>query len=135
MSNPTWPVYTFQVNLPVLQRYSWAQPNRSSLDGNETSSEVANQPMTHTTWLTNLFPGCNFIAEGNGFTFTAYGMQAVYLRSVYCSNPPNPLADALILLTPGASTPQTGLVPSPSPNPMQQGIVRNPTQQGKPTIR
>ena len=95
MSNPTWPVYTFQVNLPTLQRYSWSLPNRTQLAGNETVNEEDALPATRSTWLTNLFPGVQNIAEGNGFTFTAYGMQAVYLKKLYCSEPPNPLVDVL----------------------------------------
>lgn len=99
MSNPTWPVYTFQVNLPTLQRYGWSLPNRTSLAGNETVSEADNQIMTRSTWLTNLFPGVGNIAEKDGFQFTAYGMQAVYLKKLYCSETPNPLVDVLTLIS------------------------------------
>ena len=98
-SKPTWPVYTFRVNLPTLQRYGWSLPNRTSLDGNETVTEADNQVMTRSTWLTNLFPGVENIAEHDGIEFTAYGMQAVYLKKTYCSDPANPLVDMLTLVS------------------------------------
>lgn len=94
MSNPTWPVYTFRLNLETLQRYSWSLPNRTSLAGNETVSEADIMKTTRSTWLTNLFPGCQFIAEKDGFTFTAYGMQAVYLKRLYATGTP----DAILFL-------------------------------------
>ena len=98
MTNPS-PTYTFKVNLPVLKRYSWSLPNRTYLLGNETTTEADNQKATHTSWLTNLFPGCNIIAEHDGFVVTAYGYQAVYLKKLYCSNPPDPQADMLTQLS------------------------------------
>lgn len=89
MSNPTWPIYTFRVNLPTLHRYDWSHPNRTTLDGNETVTEEDALPATRSTWLANLAPGCNFIAEGDGFTFTAYGLQAVYLKNLYVKGQPD----------------------------------------------
>ena len=97
-SQPTWPVYTFQVNLPTLSRYTSVLPNRTTLDGNESVSEADNQVLARSTWLTNLFPGVSNIAERDSTQFTAYGMQAVYLKKTYCSTPPNPLVDLLTLI-------------------------------------
>jgi hypothetical protein len=96
MANPTWPVYTFQVNLRALQRYSWSLPYRTSLAGNETTTEADAIPSTMTTWLANLFPGCQFIAESNAFEFTAYGRQAVYLKDLYVTGSPD---DVLVLVS------------------------------------
>ena len=130
-NNQLWPAYTFQVNLPTLHQYHSSLPNRTWLDGNETVSEADNQIMCRSTWLTNLFPGCQMIAEKDGVQFTAYGMQAVYLRNLYCSNPPNPLKDILTLVSTGTSTPQMGgVVPSPKPEPMAQGqpTIRSPAR-------
>lgn len=83
MSNPTHPVYTFRINLQTLQRYSWSLPNRTTLDGNETVSEADNQKAARSTWLCNLAPGCNFIVNEHDGTFTAYGQQAHYLKTLY----------------------------------------------------
>lgn len=110
MSNPQWPIYTFKVNLPTLQRYSSSLPNRTTLDGNETVTEEDALRATRTTWLASMFPGCNFVAQHkptseDGFLFTAYGKQAVYMKSLYCSTPPNPLVDVLLIVpTPNPDT-------------------------------
>jgi len=91
MSNPTWPIYTFRVNLETLRRYDWLQPNRTTLDGNETVSEEDALKATRSTWLTNMFPGVSNIAEHDGVEFTAYGMQAVYLKNTYVKGQPDDL--------------------------------------------
>jgi len=89
MSNPTWPVYTFRVNLQTLQRYGWSLPNRTQLAGNETSSEADNQIMTRSTWIPSLFPGVEHIAHKDSYTFTAYGAKAQYLKNMYVKGQPD----------------------------------------------
>lgn len=89
MSNPTWPVYTFRVNLQTLQRYSWSLPNRTQLAGNETVTEADNLKNTRSTWLCSLFPGVEFIARKEGYEFTAYGMKAQYLKDLYVTGSPD----------------------------------------------
>lgn len=101
-----WPTYTFQVNLPTLRSVDWPQPSRSTLEGNETVSEVSNLPNTRTTWLPGLNNGVDNIAQTipssgtqNGAIIIASGLKAVYLKKTYCSIPPNPLMDVLTLLS------------------------------------
>lgn len=103
-SLPFTPVYTFQVNLPVLQQYSWLQPAQTTLDGNEVTSEFANLRATHSSWISSKFPGVNIVAEHDGFQFTMKGTQAVYFYRTYISNPPNPLSDMLTFVS-GSTTP------------------------------
>jgi hypothetical protein len=38
---------------------------------------------TRSTWLASLFPGVEFIAEKEGYVFTAYGQKAQYLKDTY----------------------------------------------------
>ncbi len=91
MSNPTHPVYTFEVNLQVLQRYSWSLPYRTTTTGNETTSEADNIPNTFSTWLCSLFPGCEHIAHKDGYQFTMYGSKAQYLKDLYVKGQPDDL--------------------------------------------
>lgn len=99
MSNPTWPVYTFRVNLETLNRYSWSQPYyNTQIVGNETEPEGDNFKYTRSAWLASLLPGYEFIADKEGVTFTAYGEKATYLKKTYVSVPPSP-NDTLILVS------------------------------------
>jgi hypothetical protein len=91
MSNPTWPVYTFSVNLKVLQQYSWSLPYRTTLSGNETVTESSNMNKTFSTWLCSLFPGVEHIAQKDGYQFTAYGKKAQYLKDLYVKGQPDDL--------------------------------------------
>ena len=88
MSNPTHPIYTFRINLQTLQNTSWLQPY--------TSGEGTNMKNTRSTWLCNYFPGSQFIANKDAFEFTAYGLQAQYLKDLYCHNLPD---DVLTLVS------------------------------------
>ena len=111
-----FPTHTFQINLPTLQRYSWSLPNRTTLDGNETVTEESNLPNTRSTWIPGLIPGGagniaqmivgnnssvppGSVTPQNGATFTVSGAKAIYLKKTYCSTPPNPLTDMLILVS------------------------------------
>lgn len=94
MSNPTHPVYTFRVNLQTLNRYSWSHPYRATLAGNETSTEATNQVAARSTWLASMFPGAENIQQKDGYTFTAYGQKAQYLKDLYVTGSPE---DLLIL--------------------------------------
>lgn len=80
MSNPTWPVYTFRVNLNTLNSTSTLFPY--------TQSEAAQFKYTRSTWLATMFPGA-MIADKEGDTFTAYGLQAQYLKNLYVTGSPN----------------------------------------------
>ena len=91
-----WPTYTFRVNLPVLHRYDWSHPNRTSLSGNETVTEEDNLPSTHSTWVPSMFTGVDNIAHKHGDTFTVSGLKAVYLKKTYCTGTPE---DILVLVS------------------------------------
>jgi len=104
MSNPTWPVYTFKLNLASPQLKSWSLPYMTQPDGNETEAESVNIPKTFTSWIPSILPGPNIaqIIGGapnsghNGYMFTAYGEQATYLKKTYANGSPD---DLLILLS------------------------------------
>jgi hypothetical protein len=97
MSNPTWPIITFKLNLVAAQRQGWLLPDNTQPDGNETTSEASNIPLTFTSWIPTLLPGLNIAeltgyapasnpASGyNGYQFTAYGQQATYLKKTYAN--------------------------------------------------
>jgi hypothetical protein len=83
MSEPTWPVITFKLNLASAQRLGWSLPNNTQPLGNETVSEASNIPNTFSSWI----PGYQLanIAQLNGYTFTAYGEKAQYLKNTYAN--------------------------------------------------
>lgn len=93
-SQPSWPVYTFEVNLETLQRYDSVQPVATQLQGNETVVEADNLKYTRSTWLASKFPGFEFIAKKHGVQFTAYGVKAQYLKDTYVTG----LPDAILKL-------------------------------------
>lgn len=95
-SQPTWPIHTFRVNLETLNRYSWSLPYNTQLEGNETVTEADNMKYTRSAWLATLFPGFEFIADKHGYTFTAYGQKATYLKNTYITGSPD---DVLILVS------------------------------------
>lgn len=101
--NPTWPVYTFALNLASPQLQSWSLPYMTQPDGNETQAESVNIPKTFTSWIPGILPGPN-IAQllgvpglpiqtngHNGWQFTAYGKQATYLKKTYANGSPDDL--------------------------------------------
>lgn len=90
MSNPTWPVYTFQLNLTDPRRFSWSLPNNTQPEGNETASEASNIPTTFSSWIATILPGLD-INHKNGYQFTAYGKQATYLKNTYANGSPDDL--------------------------------------------
>lgn len=81
MSNPTWPVYTFKVNLKELDRYSTSQPC--------TRPDGENLKYARSSFLASLFPGFEIIADKDEYTFTAYGSKAKYLKDTYVTGSPN----------------------------------------------
>lgn len=83
MSNPTWPVYTFRVNLETLQRYSASQPYRTITEGNETVSEADNMKNTRSTWLGLLPANVQNLVKKHGDEFTLYGLQAKKVKDLY----------------------------------------------------
>jgi hypothetical protein len=83
MNNPTWPIYTFKVNLIDPRRKAWSLPNNIEPEGNETVSEASVIPSTFTGWLAQLLPGFEFITLHQNGTFTAYGAKATYLKNIY----------------------------------------------------
>ncbi len=81
MANP-WPTITFSVNLETLHRYSWLQPYfNTEPQGNETEPEGNNFKYTRSTWAPNL--NVTNLNQKQGYTFTAYGLNAIYLRDNY----------------------------------------------------
>ncbi len=105
MSNPTWPIYTFQLNLVAAQRKGWLLPSNTQPAGNETVSEASVIPDTFTSWIPSILPGPNIaqIVLGpqgnghNGYQFTAYGKTATYLKKTYANGSPD---DLLTLVAP-----------------------------------
>jgi hypothetical protein len=81
-SQPTHPVITFRVNLETLHRFTSLPPSRTTLDGNETTTEADNMKNTRSTWLPGLSVADNLALKNSG-QFTAYGMNATYLKKLY----------------------------------------------------
>lgn len=92
---------TFRVNLETVGTPGFLQPNRTTLDGNETVTEASCLKNTRTLYIPGLLnsnyagvgPNATFdpaLATGylnHGETFTVTGMQAVYLKKTYVSTP------------------------------------------------
>jgi len=95
MANPK-PTIVFAINLS--NKESSSLPYNLNLVGNETVSEVTAQANARTTWLPSLGnagthepgfgTGAN-VAGNNGGTFTAYGLNALYLKRTYAAGTPN----------------------------------------------
>lgn len=104
-NNPTWPVYTFQVNTNTPMLYSWLMPVETNPPCGAPNEETA-LPFTRSTWLPTLLPGfMNIRGMGanptpTGFplptTFTLYGQQATYVLNTYITGSPD---DPLILVS------------------------------------
>jgi len=102
--NPTWPVYTFQLNLASPQLKAWSVPYNTQAQGNETEAESVNIPKTFTSWIPSILPGPNIaqiiggaVDSGHdGYQFTAYGQTATYLKKTYANGSPD---DLLILVS------------------------------------
>lgn len=92
---PTWPVYTFRLNLTAAQRFGWSLPSSTQPQGNETQSEASAIPDTFTSWIPELMAGPN-IAQKNGYEFTSYGQRATYLKKTYANGS---IDDLLILVS------------------------------------
>jgi hypothetical protein len=81
------PVIVFQVNLTTQNLTSHLPPNRTTLDGNEVTTEEANLPNTRSVWLPGLVGNIEGIGP-NGFVthgtqFTVKGEKALYLKKLY----------------------------------------------------
>ena len=95
MANPK-PTIVFSVNLS--NKESSSLPYNLNLVAGETVTEVVAQADSRTTWLpalgngvagySNTGVGAN-IAGNNNSTFTAYGLNALYLKRTYASGTPN----------------------------------------------
>lgn len=119
-SQVTSPVIVFQVNLETVQRYSWEQPNRTYLEGNETVDEADNMKYTRTLWIQDMInngdgttggsvavAGIDGIVNNSGINqpylrhgsqFTVKGQKALYLKNLWVSSPPSP-NDLLIVVS------------------------------------
>lgn len=79
---------TFRVNLETVNRQGFLQPNRTTLDGNETVSEADNMRATRTMYIPGLLH-TNIEGIGpkgylhHGDEFTATNSQAMYLKKTY----------------------------------------------------
>jgi hypothetical protein len=84
-SQPTTIWTVFQINLQTLQYWDWYLPNRTTLDGNEVTTEEQNLTLAkvRSTWLPSLFNGVENIAHHDSEQFIAYGVKAVYLRNTF----------------------------------------------------
>lgn len=95
MANPK-PTIVFAINLS--NKESSSLPYNLNLVGNETVTEAAAQVNARSTWLSSLGNGVagysdtgvgGNIAGKNSDTFTAYGMNALYLKRTYASGTAN----------------------------------------------
>lgn len=81
------PVIVFSVNLETVDANSTPLPSRTSLSGNETTTEAANIKNTRTIFLPGLIGNVEGIGPTgylkHGDTFTAKGQKAVYLKNTY----------------------------------------------------
>lgn len=85
---------TFRVNLETQDRQGFLQPNRTTVDGNETVSEADNVKSTRTIWLPNrlrnnyagIAPN-NLLKHGDEFTVSDY--DAIYLKNLYVTGSPD----------------------------------------------
>lgn len=89
MSQPSHPVYTFQLNLEALNRLGHPLPMRTALAGNETVTEADQMKKTKSSYLASLFPGVEMIVHKDGESFTAYGNKAHYLKITYATGLPD----------------------------------------------
>ena len=95
MANPN-PTIVFSINL--ANKESSSLPYNLNLVGNETVTESASQANARSTWLPPLGAGVagysntgvgGNIAGKNNNTFTAYGLNALYLKRTYASGTAN----------------------------------------------
>jgi hypothetical protein len=95
MANPK-PTIVFSINL--ANKESSSLPYNLNLIGNETVTEAAAQVDARSTWLPALGNGVagysdtgvggNIVGK-NSNTFTAYGLNALYLKRTYASGSSN----------------------------------------------
>lgn len=95
MANPK-PTITFTVNLS--NKENSLLPYNLNLVGNETVTEANSQVDARSSWLSSLGAGVagysntgvgGNIAGKNNNTFTAYGLNALYLKRTYASGTAN----------------------------------------------
>jgi|LakMenEpi03Aug12_release.lakeMendotaPanAssembly.Ray.scaffolds.fasta_scaffold205179_4 hypothetical protein len=95
MANPK-PTIVFSINLS--NKENSLLPYNLNLVGNETVTETNSQVNARTTWLPTLGAGVTGysntgvggnIAGKNNNTFTAYGLNALYLKRTYASGTAN----------------------------------------------
>lgn len=85
-SQPAKPVITFRVNLDLSIKSGG--PYRTSLDGNETSTEASAIANTRSTFIPGLLGGENLQLK-HGDTFTMKGAKAHYLKQQYVTGDPD----------------------------------------------
>lgn len=84
---------TFKVNLETVDRQGFLQPNRTTLEGNESVSEADNMRNTRSIYIPNLLNN-NIQGVGpkgflrHGQTFVATGSHAMYLKKTYVQGKP-----------------------------------------------
>lgn len=95
MANPK-PTIVFSINLS--NKESSSLPYNLNLVGNETVTEAAAQVDARSTWLPSLSNGVAGYSETgvggnivgkNSNTFTAYGLNALYLKRTYAAGTTN----------------------------------------------
>ena len=96
MANPN-PTITFTLNLSNPD-IATLLPYSNQLAGNQTVTEATAQINARSSWLPTLGGGTNeaegsptgagaSIAEKNGATIVAYGLNALYLKRTYVNGP------------------------------------------------
>lgn len=90
MSNPS-PTITFRVNLtlpmkeafgPNSDEYGVNHPDRFQPDQDQAVTDISNRKNYRSVWLPGL-GGTSNRALKHGDTFTAYGMNAIYIKNTY----------------------------------------------------
>ena len=86
MSNPTHPIITFTINIPS-DKIGILQPARYQTDQDLAVCQMNQFDNLLVTWLPNIIR--ENMEQANGYTFTAYGQNATYLKQNYTSGDTN----------------------------------------------
>lgn len=86
-SQSSHPVIVFRVNLVAIDKISESLPTRTTLAGNEETSETDNMNDSRTIYLPGLTGNIEGIGPSgflkHGDTFTVKGQKATYLKNNY----------------------------------------------------
>jgi len=86
-SQVSHPTIVFRVNLETVDRQGHLVPNRTTTDGNESTSEADQQKNNRSIFIPGLLAGENKDRLKHDDTFTVKGAKAVYLKKLYVTSP------------------------------------------------